>query len=158
MALTEKQQEQLNNLEDRQTPKAQQGSQPPKRPAQSGRSRQATESNALAVHQNWDALAQGLADSSDQRLATLASALIANREQQAVAFVNLLESAEDGSLDQKLIMQEWMRRKQARTTNYQDFNVEPTTDTDFDPKIETINMAVVTAGFYQSPIRSLPSK
>jgi hypothetical protein len=132
------------------------------------RDRKQSESNSLAVHQNWETLVRGLASSSDDRLATLANALVSNRKEQAKGFVNLLIAAEDGSLDQQLIMQEYMERKgtdgQVPNTNvYEpgyDFDVEPEEDTDFspesfDPRLkEAIDISIVTAGFYQSPIKS----
>lgn len=161
--------EQIKESMDQTQAQSNQGSQRPRKQPKTDRKRQVTDSKALAVHQNWETMARGLAESSNARLETLASSLVANRQQQAVAFVNLMESLEDGSLDQQLVMQEWMERKNSRgsvpdTQVFEpeyDFDVEPEEDIDFnaskfDPRLkEALDIGVITAGFYQSPIKSL---
>ena len=125
-----------------------------------------SKSNALAVHQGWEQIVQGLAASSDDRLSTLTNAFVSNRRMQASAFVDLMEAAEDGSLDQQLIMEEYMARRQqsphdaaSESELTLDFDIQIEEKENFmpDEMAEIIDIAVVTAGFYQSPVKQLNS-
>lgn len=81
-------------------------------------------SNALALHQQFEGMAQGLATQSDQRLETLGGALIAHRQQQVQRFANLVEQIQDGTVDMVLLQEELMARAEKKQQAEAVFTVE----------------------------------
>jgi hypothetical protein len=69
---------------------------------------------ALAAHQDFEQLALALSRSSDNRLISLADALVDSRKQQVKRFCDFLDQARTGELDLKLIGAELKRRKERR--------------------------------------------
>lgn len=95
--------------------------QQPKRPR--GASGQSV-SNALALHQQFEDMAQGLAMQSDQRLESLAGALIAQRQQQVARFANFVEQLQDSTVDMVLLQEELQSRAEKKQQAEAVFTVE----------------------------------
>ena len=81
-------------------------------------------SNALALHQQFEGMAQGLATQSDQRLESLGGALIAHRQQQVQRFADLVEQIQNGAVDMVLLGEELAARAEKRTMADAVFTVE----------------------------------
>lgn len=70
--------------------------------------------NQLVVHQHYEAIAKGLSEQSENRLAALTSAVVANRDKEVEKFVDVLEMADSGELDLHLIVTKLQQRREQR--------------------------------------------
>ena len=68
----------------------------------------------LAIHQRYEDIAKGLSEQSENRLAALTSAVVANRDQEVEKFVDVLEMADSGELDLHLIVTKLQQRREQR--------------------------------------------
>ena len=108
----------IKNLDEVEATAGQGFGKPSGSPKKSGKS-----GSAIKVHGQYEQVAEGLSQSGDIRLGTLAHSFIESRKTSVNKFCDLLEKAETGELDLILIAQNMQERRDRRTQESQEFDI-----------------------------------
>jgi hypothetical protein len=104
----------IDNDSKKPQPQAGQGFQAERPKAKPKETKSRKSDNQLVVHQHYEAIAKGLSEQSENRLAALTSAVVANRDKEADKFVDVLEMVDSGELDLHLIVTKLQQRREQR--------------------------------------------
>ncbi|MEM6867546.1 MAG: hypothetical protein AAF528_04115 [Cyanobacteria bacterium P01_C01_bin.121] len=83
-----------------------------------------SEADGVKAHQQFEDVAGVLAESSNNRLGSLVSAVVSERKASVAQFCDVLEAVDDGRFDLMLIAQEMSERRQKRGNAPTEFRIE----------------------------------